>query len=202
MPGGTVGFSMTPSSHSQSGSSLDKPPCKDWDHILVELLDFLYHHKFPIHGSSMVISAASSREASLRRPLETAVPAVSPFIVVCRLILVMFRNSATGTCSVVLLLVETYFWVSKPLSLSPSQITATGPLAVGAASHACILIRTADQQTPMKTGLFDHSVPLDLNRQTALVRNTLRLASARQSSQRPFHITYVACIMEFHAVLI
>ena len=142
---------------------------KHWDHILVEHLDFLYHHGFPKHDGSVVISAVAWADPSLPRPLKAAFPAASsalrgwdrlepglmraplPFIVVCRLILVMFQRNATEAGFVTLLLFETYAQVSELFSLSPSQIIAPVPLATGAASHVCMVICTAEHQVPTKT---------------------------------------------------
>ena len=95
---------------------------KLWDNILVEHLDFLYHHGFPKHDGSVVISAVAWADPSLPRPLKAAFLAASaalrgwdrlepglmraplPFIVVCRLILTMFQRNATEAGLVTLLL--------------------------------------------------------------------------------------------------
>lgn len=96
--------------------------------------------------------------------------------------LVLGHKTAEALCCVFML--ESYARPSEALALTTSCVTAPIKGARGALAATSVVIRARDLAVPLKTGLFDVSVALDLPRQAWAGRALSRLAASRRTGER------------------
>ena len=100
-----------------------------------------------------------------------------------------------------LVLFETYMRPSEAFALSPAQVIAPALRTAGSGRFLTFIVYPEELRVPNKTREYDHSIPLDLERQQFLVGPLLELCRRRQGSTLLWPFQYSTFYEEFTEVV-
>ena len=173
----------------------------EWDAALVNYLEAQYDWGRPIGDGLCLPSAVVWARPALGGPVRRLFPATAaalkgwsrvspgstrpplPREALLAIALWLFEAGAFGMGLCLLVMFETYGRPSEILSLRVGSIVPPTPCGEGKARHTTVVIRSSAIGVPGKTGIFDLSVPLDLERQRWISALLLRWTEGRAAGE-------------------
>jgi integrase len=102
----------------------------------------------------------------------------------------------------VLVLFESYLRPSEALAMAPCQLIEPEQNAAGVRRWLCLVVHPEESDLPNKVNEYDHSVPLDLERQQFLVPALVALKHRRAGQNRLWPFRYVELSRAFNQAVL
>ena len=191
-----------------------------WDLLLEEFLLWIYDREGCYSQASRLLAAVLWGQPHLRGPLRHAFPrafrclegwkrleppASRPPVareVACLVATVLHGQGQPDMGLLVLVLFESYLRPSEALAMAPSQLIEPEQGVAGVRRWLCLVVRPEESERPNKVNEYDHSVPLDLERQQFLVPALVALKRRREGQERLWPFRYVELSRAFNQAVL
>ena len=201
-------------------SMMDTLEAAAWDHLLEEFLLWIYDREGVHSQASRLLAAVLWGQPHLRGPLRHAFPrafrclegwkrleppASRPPVareIACLVASVLHGQGQPDMGLLVLVLFESYLRPSEALAMAPCQLIEPEQNAAGVRRWLCLVVHPEESDLPNKVNEYDHSVPLDLERQQFLVPALVALKHRRAGQNRLWPFRYVELSRAFNQAVL
>ena len=190
-----------------------------WDTVLSEYISWLYEKGDTYGTANRTLAAALWGLHGTRGPIRSAFPESHqallgwkrleppcsrppvPFEMMMLIVEDFMQRAMVDMALLTLVLFETYMRPSEAFALSPAQVIPPALRTAGSGKFLTFIVYPEELRVPNKTREYDHSIPLDLERQQFLVGPLLELCRRRQDSTLLWPFQYGTFYEEFTEVV-